>query len=176
MKSTSNLDEVLEMLCRLSNTSTFRYEVEKLRAIRSWAIEQLDVDYVAGDRVVIKDDYFVPKTFADGTAHGWWGYRECLVPGAIAIVEKIDFNDYHKYWYANIILDQEWSISEFPWDAAKYPDGVKRYWKGPLAETPTGFEPPSLYDQEQYPEGRKHTWAFEAQDLSKVLQSNHKED
>lgn len=146
------LNETLEMLS---------YELRKYQAIRKWALAQCGADFTTGDRVRIKDGYAVPERFADGTYHGWWHKRECLAPGALATVREIDFNEYYGYWYATIMLDREWSVNETG-------DKEWRHWNGPVADTPEGFEPPSAYEQREYPEGRKHTFSFDVKWLERA--------
>lgn len=160
----ASLDDMLDVLDRL-DVNKFKWDLTKLKAIRAWALDRAGVDYDVGDKVRIKDTYRMNPTHSDGQANGWWHYRECLVPGATATVMKIDFNPYHGgYWTATIKLDREWSVGENP-DTCKY--DVRR-WHGSAADTPDGMEPPSGYDQENYPEGRKHTFAFDAEMLSRV--------
>lgn len=141
--------------------NALRYEITKLEKIREWALTQIGVDYEVGDRVVIAEPYTVKQRLSDGHPNGWWPYRECLVAGVKATVHAIDFNGVLGYWYADIVLDREWSVHE---DG----DRVTRYWNGPVADTPEGMTPPSPYNQEHYPEGRRHRWSFEAALLRKI--------
>jgi hypothetical protein len=158
-----SLDDVMGVLGALADAD-IRYEIEKLRAIRRWAFDQIGIDYAVGDRVRIKKGYQPRQHFADGQRHGWWPYRECLVAGATATVTKIDFNASHGYWYADIVLDREWSVGDNP-DTCRFD---VRHWHGPADDTPDGMEPPSKFDQEHYPEGRKHTFSFKAEMLERV--------
>jgi len=151
-------DDLLEWVAAAPRESDVRWEVQKLHAIKDWALARLGINYKIGDRVSIKAGYEVPQHFADGTAHGWWPYHECLVPGATAIVKDIDFNAVHGYWYADIVLDRE-----FAWN-----DYLKAHnWHGPIGETPEGMIPPSTYDQEHHSEGRRHTFCFDAEMLER---------
>ncbi len=149
----SELGKVLDVLAGIDQQA-IRYEVKKLRAIRDWALSQLNLGYGVGDRVRIVDGW----TFDPVKSPGWAAYREVLSPGARATVLEIDFNAVHGYWYADIMLDREWSTSS---------DG-RRWWHGPVEETPEGMDPPSAFDQERYPAGRKHTFALRATALERV--------
>jgi len=135
---------------------TLRYEVSKLRAVRGWALRQIGADFAVGDQVRIAED------LAIGRSSGWWSYRDCLDVGATGTVTDIDFSTYpdggRGRWYAEIILDAEWSYG--------YSD--KRHWFGPATETPEGYEPPSAYDIGRYPEGNKHTFSIGVTKLRRV--------
>jgi hypothetical protein len=119
------------------------YEIDNMRAIREWALDSLDLGYGPGDKVE-----FVK---APNTDNGWSTYREALVVGATATVTEIGFNGHWKYWYADIVLDREWATGS---------GGYGPWWNGPADETPDGMEPPSAYDQEHHPGGRKHTFSM----------------
>ncbi len=140
--------EALDVLAAI-DTQSIRYEVRKLAAIRAWAMRQLGVDYEVGDRVEF--------TTAPRTDNGWHAYRECLVVGATAVVTGIDFNEPHDYWFADIVLDREWSVG------SPFPDGrVTRWWNGPPGELPDGFEQARLGRE------RKHTFAMPVEYLTKA--------
>lgn len=83
-----------------------RAELQRLHAIERWALAQQP--FQVGDRVRIHADYRVPQWLAGGTQHGWWASREVLHPGALATVERVDFNWVWLYWHADITLDREW--------------------------------------------------------------------
>lgn len=155
------LTEVLDTLRKI-NYSDLDYEIRKLEGIREWAMAQLGIDYAVGDRVRIKDGYEVERYLSNGDQNGWWIYRECLVGGALATVREIDYNLPHRYWYATIQLDREWSVH----DDTRTP--TVRYWNGPVDETPEGYKPPSDYDIKHHPEGRRGTFSFLATKLEKV--------
>ena len=147
---TNVLDETLAHLETLDHHK-LKYEIRRLRAVYTWALERCGVDYRAGDRVVIAAD--CPRN------NGWAGYREALARGATATVREIEFNEYSNGWQATIVLDREWANGR--------EEGV-RYWHGPAADTPDGMQPPSAYDQEHHPEGRKHTFSLRAEWLRKA--------
>lgn len=153
----SDPDQLLETLADL-NYQQLRYELTKLRAVRDWALDHVGIDYAVGDHVRIKADWRL------GEGSGWRPYREALTPGAGATVNRIDFNEAHGYWYADIVLDREWSVA-LKSDGAS-PD--RRWWHGPAGETPEGMEPPTKSDQERHPQGRKHTFMFPATALEKA--------
>lgn len=155
----SAMDELLAFL-KGFDRQKLDYEYRKFQAIREWAFEQIGIDYAEGDRVRIKQGYKLKQFFSDGTPNGWWPYREALAPGATATVNKIDFNASHRYWYAEIVLDREWAVDE----------RGAIHWHRPAKDTPEGMEPPPKYDQEHYPEGRKHTFSFEAKWLERVTE------
>lgn len=123
------------------------YQARRSQAIREWALSNLGIDYGIGDRVEIVNDFAAQLTLG----HGWYGSREALHQGATALVQDIDINPRSMTWYAEIILDREWTTS----GEAR---GSTRFWHGPAAETPAGYEAPTKYDQEHFPEGRKHTF------------------
>ena len=76
---------------------------------------------------------------------------ECLIPGATAEVVDIKFSPYLGGWRVDIRLDQEWSVGEDGWPEPT----VKRYWHGSLDTTPDGYIPPSAFNQQHYPQGRR---------------------
>lgn len=153
----SDLEDLVSWLDML-NTQDFRYELEKLRAIRRWALERAAIDYREGDKVRIDSGYAVARLNKAGSESGWWHYRECLAGGALGTVTRIDFSPHHMAWYADFRPDREWSVSEFGGKTV-------RHWHGPVADTPEGYEPPSAYDQENHPDGRKHTFSMRAENL-----------
>jgi hypothetical protein len=145
-------------------TQEIDYEIRKLQAVYEWALDRCGVDFTVGDRVRIKEGYVVKERFSDGHPNGWWPLRECLVPGATAQVRAIDFNGAHHYWYADIVLDREWSVH-----APRSRDGKEvRYWAGRAEDTPEGMTPPSTYDQEHHPDGRRHLFSFDVEWLEKA--------
>lgn len=137
---------LLDLLTALTpaGVTALQRELQQLRAIRGWALSQA-CTFAVGDTVAIADGYTVKPG-------GWWPYREAITPGARATVLEIDFSTHHGAWYASIRLEREWSVGEYPLNR------TVRYWHGPAADTPDGHEPPTAYDQEHYPEGRKHTF------------------
>lgn len=123
-----------------------RSEVDNLRAIKAWAVQQLAIDYKPGDRVrIVSEDPADTKL-----GHGWYHYREALAPGQTGIVGEIFFNAAHGVWQVDVGMDRTWSVHDH---------GGKqiRYWNGPADETPDGYVPPTDFDQERHPHGRvKH--------------------
>ena len=146
----SGLDELLALI-ESTDGNSLKYEIKVLRAIKAWAIKQA-CDFTVGDRVEMTGSLHLDSL------GGWAPYAETMAPGATAVVQRIDFNEYHDYWYADIIFDREWSVG-----------GGLRHWNGPVAETPEGFEPPTRWNQEAYPEGRKHTFAMPVRHLRRVV-------
>ncbi len=140
----TRLDDAVDALAA-ADVQAIRYEVKNLRAIKTWAIEHLGLDYAPGDRVAIVS----PKPASIG--RGWHPYREALAPGQTGIAGEIAFNELYGYWYVEVGMDRAWSVSGLD-DA--------RYWHGPADETPAGFEPPSDYDQKRHPNGRVEVFAL----------------
>lgn len=141
----SEARNVLDLFATLNaaDLAALQREVQQLRAIKAWA-QAHACDFTVGDTVVIADGFTVKPG-------GWWPYREVLVPGARATVLEINFSAHHGAWLASIVLEREWSVHERS-------DGAIRFWSGTATDTPDGHEPPTAYDQEHYPEGRKHTF------------------
>lgn len=152
----ASAEEVLAVVGNI-NTSAIRSDLERLRAVEDWALRHIGIDYSVGDEVVILTDLCTKPD-------GWWPYREALAAGQKAQVTSIGFNRFGDCWQAHIVLDDEWSIGE----ALRRDEPPIRYWHGPADRTPEGFRPPSPFDQENHPEGRKHTFAVAASRLAKV--------
>ena len=144
--------DLIDQIAKFNAAHEIRFEIQKLRGIKAWALKRLDVNYRVGDRVVLRYDLFTGPD--DDRRH----YSEAASKGATARVVEIDFNSMHDYWYAAIVLDQEWSTM---------PNGDK-YWHGPAAETPPGMIEPSAYDQEHHPEGQRHVFSVHVQQIEKV--------
>lgn len=145
------VEEISDVLGRI-DLQHLRYEFRKAAEIREWAIAHAGIDFGVGDQVEICDD-FAARLKPDS---GWYTSREALAEGATATVEEIDF---YKGWYAKIVLNREWTVH-------KRGDGeVVRHWTGSTADTPDGYEPPSRYDQEHYPVGRKHSFMMRVEHL-----------
>lgn len=151
------LDEALDAINSI-NLQNLRSEIDNLRAIKAWALQQLGVDYQPGDRVVIVDDY--PSSVGKG--HGWYHYREALAPGQTGIAGEIFFNATHGIWQVDVGMDRTWSVSE-EWNGAKI-----RYWNGPAAETPDGYVPPTKFDQERHPDGKVKHFFMEISRVAKA--------
>lgn len=154
------MNKLLDWLEAAPSGGELRHEIKQAAAIRAWCYRQLGIE--VGDRVRIAVDLNITAT----DAWGWLPYTEALAKGATATVVDIDFNPYcndgEGGWQAKIRLDREWSTGSPLRDGT-----VKRYWHGPTAETPEGYEPPSPYDQEKYPLGRKHTFAIQTHKLER---------
>jgi hypothetical protein len=146
---------VVEWLKQAPSVNDLRWEIEKAAAIRAWCLRQVGVG--EGDRVLIRRDLGIHR------ASGWWPYREALAEGATGTVVDIDFNPYSDdgrgAWQAQVRLDREWSYSETL---------GQRFWHGRADETPQGYEPPSSYERENYPDGRRHVFAIRVDDLEVV--------
>jgi hypothetical protein len=157
------IDDLRDLLAWMGNLNTqdFQWQLKKLNAMRSWAMEKAGIDFEVGDAVVIAPGFVVRSRNADNSPNGWWGYRECLNEGATGVAHDIDFSPHINTWVVDFKLDREWSISEFAGDTS-------RYWHGMVGDTPPGYRPPSSYDQEHYPEGRRHIFSMRASDLRKV--------
>jgi len=140
-----------------ANLDGIRFELRTLRRESEWARAQLPVR--EGDRVRIVVD--VPA--GPPRAPGWYAYREALHVGALATVRRVALGGRDEpRWYADVVLDRQWSVTE------PLGGGVKRYWHGPSAETPDGYEMPSSYDQEHYPEGRRGVFSLRLEWLARV--------
>jgi hypothetical protein len=155
----SSFEELLDTLASVDQQE-LHYELKKLRAIRAWALDKLCLTYEVGDVVEIASTWHLDLN----KSPGWAVYKEALAPGARAKVLRIDFNSVHGYWYTDIALEREWSY-------VKSVTEEERWWHGPIAETPEGMHSPTPYDQEHYPNGRKHTFAFPATKLLGVNES-----
>jgi hypothetical protein len=151
----SGLDELMGAVDRIAGIRDLKYELAKLRAIQAWALDSLGCDFTAGDTVEILSSFGPLEP-----SSGWWPYREALAPGATATVVKIDFNSHWKYWYADVRLEREWSVSDYR--------GITRYWNGPVADTPDGYVPPGKFDQENFPDGRRHSFAIDVTHLAPI--------
>lgn len=92
--------------------SEMQYEFDKLVAIEQWVKDQLPIH--GGDKVELHG-YRVTDTNS-----GWWAYREALHEGATATVQRVLFSPPKQTWYAEIILDQEWSVSDFGGKLRRY--------------------------------------------------------
>lgn len=146
------MSELLDVLEKL-NTQDLKRELTKLRAIKDWALLQA-CGFGVGDKVEILDSLEIDSS------SGWWTYREALAPGAVGTANEIDFNAHYGYWYGSVVLDREWSCGSAN-------DGT-RYWHGPAESTPEGYNPPSKYERETYPDGRRHTFWIPVRHLRTV--------
>lgn len=143
----------IEGLCQtLSNTNMLQlqWELKQLKAIEAWALRHCGADFGIGDRVVIAEDF--------SRDNSWRAYQAALAPGATAVVQHIDFNAYLDGWQAAVTLDREWTESN-----------GGSWWHGRAAETPEGMTPPTAYDQEHYPDGRKHSFALRVEWLRREV-------
>ena len=150
---------LIEML-RSTDFTQLGHDLERLLAIEQWARGQ--VGFAEGDAVRIRKDWIFP---GKSRAPGWKPFRECLVPGATAKVIGVTFMTFgDPGWRIDIVLDQEWSVSDPQWLGGE----IKRYWHGTADSTPEGYEPPSPYTQEHYPEGRRGIFMMRAGSLEKI--------
>lgn len=149
------LQEFLTTLQQMP-TSDWKYQLEKFQAITAWAIKQA-CTFSEGDRVVIAKDLNITQE----ESWGWMPYREALAVGQTGTVQRIDFNTHWGYWYAEVILDREWSVS-------KHAGEIVRHWRGPVGETPPGYAPPSQYNQEHYPEGKRGIFCIPVKYLARA--------
>jgi len=169
----TEFDDLLDKLASV-NTQTLRYEVEKLRAIKTWALDHLGIDYKPGDTVVITS----PKPSQVGG--GWDRYREALAPGQTGTAGEITFNPHGKRWQCTVVMTRTWTVNEQR-DGLGHLRETTRRWKGPADETPDGFEPPSPYDRQRYPDGEPvHffmdvTWLAKATTADAVRETNRQE-
>lgn len=149
MQPLRTVDDVCAALNAIDQ-GALRWQMKKLRAVREWALRRINIDYREGDRVVICHD--IP------TDNGWYAYREALAEGATGVVTEIDFNPFSDdglgAWHATVVLDRAWQVGELH-------DGVtKRWWKGRVADTPPGMEPPGRFDQQRYPDGKRKAFSL----------------
>jgi hypothetical protein len=61
-------------------------------------------------------------------------------------------------WQALVVLDVCWAVG----------GGGVRYWKGPAASTPSGYEPPTDYDRQRYLERKQKLFALSCSRLAKT--------
>lgn len=143
---------IAELTQAVNTITSVDEELRHLRSIAEWARRSLGLGYDTGDRVVI---------VSHEPAHvggGWSKYREALAKGATAIAGEIRFNEHRGIWQVAVMLDREWSVSD--WNGR-----TVRYWRGPVADTPDGYEPPSKYDQENHPDGKRHWFHLAASEV-----------
>ena len=145
----SQIAQLLDTIEKL-NHQEFRFELRTLYAIREWAMRKACIDFMEGDAVVIVQDI--------RTDNGWAPYKEALVQGATGTVIKIDFL---KGWYALVALDRAWTVNILP-------NGpMTRCWKGRAEDTPEGMEPPTEFDQEHHPQGKRKSFMLDVKWLRK---------
>lgn len=156
------LDDVLKVLTDLrgQTMNDFLYEIDRLRAIKEWALRELNLTYVEGDRVEI----FAPPHINRNS--GWWHYREYLRRGAVGTAGEIHFSPHRKRWYCDFLAERSWSVH----DHSGMHDGsnLVRYWNGPADETPEGMTPPSDYDREHHPLGKIKVFMLDATSLRRA--------
>jgi len=149
MGPSGQIGQLLDVVEKLDHRK-FQFELRTLCAIREWAMRKAGIDFVEGDTVVIVQDI--------RTNNGWSSYKEALVRGATGTVAKIDF---HEGWYALVVLDRAWTVSTLP-------NGpTTRHWRGRAVDTPEGMEPPTEYDQEHHPQGRRKSFMLDVEWLRK---------
>jgi len=149
MGPSGQIGQLLDVVEKLDHQK-FRFELKTLYAIREWAMRKAGIDFVEGDTVVIVQDI--------RTDNGWSSYKEALVRGATGTVIKIDF---YKGWYALVALDRAWTVNILP-------NGpMTRCWKGRAEDTPEGMEPPTEFDQEHHPQGKRKSFMLDVKWLRK---------
>jgi hypothetical protein len=141
----TTLSDLLESL-RTFSPQDLDWELRKYKAVVAWARKAAGLDFQEGDHVRIKEGFKIEKFLPDGHPHGWWSYRECLVPGATGTAGKIDFNVSGGYWSVDLTLDREWSGG----------GSEPRYWHGRAEDTPEDMKPPYK------PEGDPSIFCFAA--------------
>lgn len=146
-----SFEELFETIDRLSSQE-YRYALKKLQKESAWVRKQLHLQ--EGDKFRI--------TAAIDTNNGWSGYGEAFRIDATGVIQEIYL--YNNIWRAYVTLDKEWVCSTESFNK----NGVTRWWHGKVEDTPTWCNPPSKYDQETYPEGRKHTFTFNLDWIEKV--------
>lgn len=143
---------------RSIDLQSLQSEVDNLRAIKTWAMNRLGVDYQPGDRVTI----ISPEPSEIGG--GWEHYREALAPGQTGIAGSITFNQFSKRWQVLVGMDRAWSIHAEGWG-----DGARtvRHWRGVASEAPAGYE---LYDkwEQRYPNGQVKHFSMAVEWLAKA--------
>ncbi|MFI5814919.1 hypothetical protein ACIA7S_28670 [Streptomyces sp. NPDC051643] len=149
----TDLRDTLTALASLDLRS-LRNELDRLVAIREWAMDQIGVDYKVGDRVIITD---LNVSRVDPT-HGWYPYREALALGQGGTVEEITFNTHSKRWVTCVAMTHTWSVHEQGWGLNTK---QVRYWNGPADETPDGYTPPLT------PNGKTKHFYISADSISK---------
>ena len=149
MGPSGQIGQLLDVVEKLDHRK-FQFELRTLCAIREWAMRKAGIDFAEGDTVIIVQDI--------RTNNGWAPYREALVRGATGTVTKIDF---HEGWYALVVLDRAWTVNTLP----NRP--TTRHWKGRAEDTPEGMEPPTEYDQEHHPQGRRKSFMLNVEWLRK---------
>src|SRR4051794_4904623 len=103
--SSDSLNDLLPLL-----NDDLRREIRDLQRYKQVLFDSLP--YQPGTRVALVDDFHIPQFIEPGKQHGWWHYRECLVPGATGEVLSCRHNSYSDAWYAEVRFDREWSVSE----------------------------------------------------------------
>lgn len=159
----TKLDDMVKVLADLRGQplQDVLHEIETLKAIKVWAVGQLGLDYVPGDRVRIVQPPAITKD------SGWWRYREALAEGRTGLAGEIYFSRVNRMWYVDLSMDRTWSVSEEDGWGGR-PVKVTRYWNGPADETPEGYRPPSKFDQERHPEGKIKIFMMRADRLAKA--------
>ena len=137
----------------IAHLNELQKELRELRAVKEWAIKSLGVEWEDGGRVRL--------TRTPNTDNGWKPYRECLVKGAEGTASAPFFSSYSGEWLARFMPDREWSVGDVM-------GSTMRFWNGRADETPEGYEPPSPFDQQHYPDGNRHTFVMRISSLEAI--------
>lgn len=97
-----NTDSLDQLIDAAKGYQAAEAELRYLASVHDWALLQQKV--AAGDRARIRKSLVIPSD------SGWWSWRECLAPGAVGSIGAVAYNQVHHYWYAEFVLDKEWSI------------------------------------------------------------------
>jgi hypothetical protein len=119
----TELDKALDALTGI-RIQDLRSEVDNLRAVRDWAVQQLRLDYRPGDEVVIVSDR--PSSTKAGS--GWYPFRMELAEGQTGIAGDVFFNASHAKWQVEVAIECGNGRSVFFMDVLwveKSPSGVR---------------------------------------------------
>jgi len=139
--------EALDALFKITHSHDFRYQIEKLESFKRLVLSGLP--FQVGGKVAISDSFRGPTQ----KSPGWWPSREFLKPGHTGTVKKIDIRPSDTTLFAEIIWDDEWTISERG-------DSVHRY------------DDLAAYDGVT-PEDRRHVYMFSVKHLRAATADDH---
>jgi len=115
----SEIDRLLKAVTSLK-LDEIRSELNDLRAVQSWAIDQIGIDYSVGDEVTIISEE--PQVVGGG----WERHRNDLRVGNKGIVQALTFNQTSSKWVANVAFStpEDGGFSVFALDAHWVAKGV----------------------------------------------------
>lgn len=116
----SELDKIIDAL----GSANLKNEIVKLKAIRQWAIDSLELDYKVGDKVILTQEGI------DKLSSNFPDYAPSFTGGRVGIICTLDFSS---SWYVTVEFDR--LIRE-----SGYPDKDKLTWLGPEDEKPEGMK------------------------------------